>query len=336
MHADTNTSVSRVNFSKQDCTETSAIDGTFDNAVLCADIGGSFIKFGVSRRLGDVEQVENVPMPATSWPEFVAALQGLITRHGGGLAPDTPLAISTAGLVSPHNGKMLSTNIPAFTGQHLATELEALFARRVYVANDADCFTLAEAFAGYAQGMPIVAGIILGTGVGGGVVINGQLLRGHGGVTGEWGHGAIVRTELNLDGKKASIPRLPCGCGQRGCLDTLGGARGMERLHTHLHQRENTSREIVDAWRRGDNHAALTINVWLTLVAEPLSLLVNILGPSIIVAGGGLAGADDVINALDARVRAGVLHAYSSALVIAGKFTQNGGLIGASVLGRLA
>ncbi|WP_459176585.1 ROK family protein [Ewingella americana] len=314
-----------------------------DAAVFCADIGGSFIRFGVSHRAGEVEEFGKVPMPTASWRQFVAAIEGLLTEFGTGFPADTPLALSTAGLVSPQTGELLATNIPAFTGRALAADLSRELHRPVTAANDADCFALAEAYAGNAQNQPIVAGIILGTGVGGGLVINGQLVRGHGGVTGEWGHGAITRTELTLDGKTYSIPRLTCNCGQIGCLDTLGGARGIERLHQHLNHpltaQTGTSQQIVDGWQEGQPGSTLTINAWLHLVAEPLALLVNILGPSKIVVGGGLANATALIAALDSQVRTGTLHQYAEPLVITGKFAGNGGnggMIGASVLGRLA
>lgn len=308
-----------------------------DAAVFCADIGGSFIKLGVSRRAGVVEEFGKVPTPTASWAEFVAAIQGLLAEFGGDFPSDAPLAISTAGLVSPQTGELLATNIPAFTGRSLATDLSRELARPVTAANDADCFALAEAYAGNAQNQPIVAGIILGTGVGGGLVINGQLVRGHGGVTGEWGHGAITRTELTLNEKTYPIPRLPCGCGQLGCLDILGGARGLERLHQHLNQQDRTSQQIVDGWQNGQPDSALTVSAWLQLVAEPLVLLVNILGPSKIVVGGGLANATALIAALDSQVRLGPLHRYAEPLVVPGKFighSGNGGMIGASVLGR--
>ncbi|KAA8729242.1 ROK family protein [Ewingella americana] len=310
-----------------------------DAVVFCADIGGSFIKFGISARSGEVEEFGKVPTPTASWDDFVAAVQGLINQYAPGYPADTPLAISTAGLVSPQTGELLATNIPAFTGRSLAADLSLALQRPVSAANDADCFALAEAYAGNAQNQPIVAGIILGTGVGGGLVINGQLVRGHGGVTGEWGHGAITRTELLINGKSYHIPRLPCACGQHGCLDILGGARGLERLHQHLNQQERTSQQIVDGWQNGQPDSDLTIQAWLQLVAEPLALLANILGPSKIVVGGGLANAIPLITALDLAVRNGVLHRYPEPLVVTGKFAGaggNGGMIGASVLGRLS
>ncbi len=306
-----------------------------ESAVFCADIGGSFIKFGVSRRAGDVEECASVPTPA-SWAEVVTTLQALMARYGGDLPPRTPLALSTAGLISPQSGELLSVNIPALTGRPLAAALSAALDRPVSAANDADCFVLAEAHAGHGQGLPVVAGIILGTGVGGGLVIDGRLVRGHGGVTGEWGHGAITRTELAIGGKTYHVPRRPCVCGQTGCLDTLGGARGLEWLHRHFHQQDRTSMQVVEGWRTQRPDAALTVNAWLQLVAEPLALLVNILGPSKIVVGGGLASAAPLIAALDAQVRAGVLHHYRHPLVVPGKFLARGGLVGASVLGRMA
>lgn len=282
-----------------------------------------------------MEECGKVPTPVASWDAFVAAMQNFITLYGADLPSSTPLAISTAGLVSPQTGELLATNIPAFTGRSLAKDLSTALNRPVTAANDADCFALAEAHAGNAQHQPIVVAIILGTGVGGGLVINGQLVRGHGGVTGEWGHGAITRTELNIEGKTYLVPRLKCACGQTGCLDKLGAARGIERLHQHFHQREASSLEIVTGWQAGDSTCGLTVRAWLQLVAEPLALLVNILGPSKIVAGGGLASATELIAALDLALRERVLHRYAAPLLIPGKFLTEGGLVGASVMGRI-
>jgi N-acetylglucosamine kinase len=307
-----------------------------DAAVFCADIGGSFIRFGVSRRIDQVEEYEKVPMPANSWQAFVATMADLMTRYGAEISPSAVLAISSAGLISPQTGNMLSTNIPAFTGRSLAADLSREIGRPVTVANDADCFTFAEACIGHAQHQAIVAGIILGTGVGGGLVINGELVRGQGGVTGEWGHGAIVRTTLSLNGHDYPIPRLPCACGQMGCLDTLGGARGMERIYQHFNGGRHTSRQIIEGWLHGQAEDALTVQAWLQLVAEPLAFLIKILGPTRIVVGGGLASADQLITALDQQVRTGTLHHYPDPLVIAGKFNAMGGMIGASLLARQA
>ncbi|MGA7585460.1 ROK family protein [Rouxiella badensis] len=303
-------------------------------AVFCADIGGSFIKFGLSRQQGEVTVLAKVATPTQSWDEFVLAMQMLLNEHGAEVAADAPLAISTAGLVSPQSGEVMATNIPSFTGHNLAAELTQILKRKVSVANDADCFALAEAHVGEGQGLPIVVGIILGTGVGGGLVFNGQLVRGHGGVTGEWGHGAITRTELLLDNKLVRVPRLLCGCGQSGCLDMLGGARGIERLHFELHQQTLTSHQIIEGWQAGSFQAVQTLNAWLALVSEPLTLMVNILGATRVVVGGGLASVIPLIAALDQRVRESTLHKYPQPLVVPGKFVNQGGLVGASVLGR--
>jgi N-acetylglucosamine kinase len=305
-----------------------------DTPVFCADIGGSFIKFALSRQAGEIEEYDKILMPSHSWKDFVKALQERLTTYRQGLPQDTPLALSCAGLINKQTDTVLASNIPAFNQHHLIAELSMQLQRPVTIANDADCFTLAEAYAGNAVGERNILGVILGTGVGGGLVINGQLIVGRGGITGEWGHGSITKTQITVHKHAYSIPRLACGCGQTGCLDTLGGARGLERLHQLLHQRHVDSHHIISCWQQKQPDALLTVEAWLQLVAEPLSLLVNTLGMDKIVVGGGMASVTPLIQALDEKVRANTLYQYDDPLVVAGKFINQGGLMGASFLGR--
>lgn len=302
-------------------------------AVICLDIGGSFIKSGISHQPGSVIPLETVPMPVNDWQAFEQVLLQLLQRHR--LDRDFPLAISTAGLVSPENGEVYASNIPAFHHRCVAQQLSQRLKRQVFIANDADCFALAEATAGKGAGEPIVFGAILGSGVGGGLVVDGRIVSGAGGIAGEWGHGPITRTEVTINQQIWRIPRLACPCGQRGCLDTVGGARGLERLHQQLHQQEAASQQIVSGWRQGDQQATLTVNVWCELVSEPLGWLVNLTGATKVVTGGGLASESGLIALLDRRVRQLILRKVTQPLVVPGVFAENGGLIGASVLARL-
>jgi N-acetylglucosamine kinase len=299
---------------------------------LCADIGGSFIKFGQAFGPGQVQRVDEVPTPADNWPALVQALTGLSTRWNGPGAA-VPLAISTTGLFDHRNGTVNAANIPAFKGHDVAGELAAALARPVVIANDADTFALAEANLGIGRGHDVVFCAILGTGVGGALVVDGRTVRGHRGVTGEWGHGPITQTRLTLrSGETLTIPRFACGCGQIGCTDTIGGARGIERLHSHLHGQEQTSHEILDGWEAGDATAARTVEVYLALLSEPLAFAVNITGASVVPVGGGLAARTALIAALDAQVRTRTLNSFAEPLVRPGQFLDNGGLIGMSVL----
>ncbi|MCG8708256.1 ROK family protein [Brenneria sp. 4F2] len=302
--------------------------------VICVDIGGSYIKFGLSSRQGEVETLDKAPMPAADWAAFVTALENLIQAHGGRYPADAPLAISAAGIVSPESGEVFASNIAAFKGKKLAAELSARLGRHVCIANDADCFALAEAVAGTGRGHRVVFGVILGTGVGGGLAVNQRILSGAAGLTGEWGHGPITRTEITLAGKTRYLPRQACGCGQTGCLDTFGGARGLERLHHILHHQTADSIGIIQRWRQGEPLAGLTIDAWAQVVGEPLAYCINLTGASIVAVGGGLAAVPTLIDALDSAVRPLILRKGDGPLVVAGRFSQDGGMVGASVMGR--
>ena len=173
---------------------------------LAADLGGTFLKFAAvddGRRLSDTRLV---PTPAQDWGSPVAALTDLCEAGPS----EAPLGLSMAGIVDADDGRAFSANVPCLNGRHLAAELSAALGRPVHVANDADCMVLAEAAAGAGVGHRVVFGIVLGSGVGGGLVVDGCIVRGAGGVTGEWGHGALLGT---IQVGETAIPPQPCGCG---------------------------------------------------------------------------------------------------------------------------
>lgn len=303
-------------------------------AVMCFDIGGSFIKSAVMATDDHLTLTGSLPMPASDWPAFVEALQHLLSQANGLLDDRSPIAISAAGVVDNQSDSILAGNIPAFRGHRVAQELSDRLGRQVVIANDADCFTLAEAMQGSGRGTALVLGIILGSGVGGGLVYQQQIIRGIGGLTGEWGHGPITRTEFTYQGQNLQLPRLACGCGQQGCLDTLGAARGLERLWLHCFNQHKDSRAIVEAWHRQDPSAEQVVYLWAELVSDVLSVVVNTLGPGKVVAGGGLATDTVLIARLDSRVRAKILRHCDEPLIVQATLHQQGGLIGAAMLGR--
>ncbi len=222
----------------------------------------------------------------------------------------------------------------------MAKDLAAFLERPVFAANDADCFTLAEANEGAGQGHAVTFCAIMGTGIGGGLAIDGRLVRGAGGVTGEWGHGPIICTSVEIEAtpggapETVHMPRFSCGCGQTGCADTIGGARGIERIHQHLHGKAQSSHDILSKWLDGDPDAGRTVSVYLQLIADPLALTVNISGASIVPVGGGLASVEPLMAALDLAVRSRILNRFDRPLVVPALRMEDGGLIGAAVLGR--
>ncbi|MCW6509157.1 ROK family protein [Lichenifustis flavocetrariae] len=291
---------------------------------FCADVGGSFIKFASVQPDGTCVEMEKCPTPSKDWAEFCAVLQTLCA----GRDPRLALSLSIAGVVDPDAGLALSANIPCISGHRLGAELTAALGRPVLVANDADCFVLAEALRGAGAGRRIVFGIILGTGVGGGLVVEGRIIEGEGGITGEWGHGPILGS---LRVGAAELPSMPCGCGQSGCLDTLGSARGLERIDTFLHGGSRDSLRIIEAWERAEAAASQTVSTWLGVVAGPLAMVLNLTGASIVPVGGGLSNSRALVDALDAAVRACVLRRSETAIVVPSELGADAGLLGAAL-----
>lgn len=289
--------------------------------LIVFDIGGSRIRAARAHAPDDLEPLGEMPMPV-SFPGFVRALSGLLP------AEPLPVAISIAGVVDPQDGRITAANLPAVNGRPLAAALQPALGRRVWIGNDADCFVLTEALRGAAMGQRNVFGIILGSGVGGGLVLDGRLVAGAGGFAGEWGHGAV----LDQRPLGREVPHFPCGCGQAGCVDTVGGARGIERLHRHLSGRDADSREILSAWRAGELAAAATVETWLELVAGPLAVVLNVLGASIVPVGGGLANDRALVAALDRAVRQRLLRPTASALLVPAAHPEPG-LVGAALAG---
>ncbi len=297
--------------------------------IACFDIGGSAIKAAVARTPADVLVVGTVPTPLHDFDLFAAALRSLIPAS---VEAEAPVAISIAGVVDRPSGRIKVANIPCLDGRRLSTELREKLNRPVTVANDADCFALAEAIEGAGRGRRIVFGVILGTGVGGGLVIDGRLVQGAGGLTGEWGHGPVAAT-LAADPPE-KIPRFACGCGQVGCIDTVGGARGVERLHRHLHGESLPSPAIIAAWETGGAQAARTVEVYTDLVAGPLALVVNVVGADVVPVGGGLSNSRALISRLDEAVRARILRQTLEPLLVPAQCRVEPGLIGAAILAQ--
>ncbi len=288
--------------------------------LICFDIGGSRIKAARARDGGGVEPLGDAPTPLTDFGAFVGLLAGFVFGRAA-----RGVAISIAGVVDPSGGRIKVANIPCLDGRAVAAELSAALGLPVFVFNDADCFALAEAVMGAGRGHRNVFGVILGTGVGGGLVIDGRIVTGAGGYAGEWGHGPVLNA--------AVVPWFECGCGLWGCVDTVGGARGVERLHRHLSGEDLGSVALLARWAAGDPVAAHTIEIWCDLVSGPLAMVLNVVGASAVPVGGGLANVPALVARLDQAVRARVLRRAEVALLVPAVLTVEPGLVGAALAG---
>jgi N-acetylglucosamine kinase len=304
-----------------------SIRSSFNIMILTIDIGGTAIKGAIAHSPEDIRPLDRIATPARDRAAFDAAIGAVMAQ-----CPEAEaVAVSIAGVIDPADGRIIVANIPCIDGHCLQGELEAKFGKPFLIANDADCFALAEAALGAGKGAEVVFGVILGTGVGGGLIVNGKIVRGAGGFAGEWGHGPVM--PLSAGAPPVSVPQVTCGCGQTGCLDTLGSARGMERLHAHLNGAELASTEIVRAWEEGDAAAGRTVDLYVDLVSRPLALVINVVGASSVPVGGGLSNAPGLIERLDETVRGMILQKRTAPLVVPAECTVEPGLIGAAILG---
>jgi N-acetylglucosamine kinase len=299
--------------------------------MICADVGGSFVDIANVSETGAIDRREKLPTPTDDWRAFVGVFADYLAVHAGAEMDLDCVAIATAGLVDPDSGQLTSANIPAIHGRNLQGDLSDVLGREVVLINDADAFVLAEARFGVARGHRRVFGIILGTGVGGGLIDRGVVLSGAGGVAGEWGHGQVITRSPTSPG---ATPYFRCGCGRWGCLDTVGGARGMERLHRFLHSKDATSRDVVEGWRLGDALASATIDTYCDLVAGPLAMALNAFPATVVPVGGGLSSAHDLVSELDRRVRVQMLNPPARPLLLPSGLGSDAGLLGALIAGR--
>jgi N-acetylglucosamine kinase len=287
--------------------------------ILAFDIGGSRIRAAAWD--GRLLALGEVPTPAGNLAAFTAAIAGFAAGRAV-----TGIAISIAGVVDPGTGVGTVANIPAIDGLALGPALQDATGVPVMVLNDADCFALAEATQGAGQGHGTVFGVILGTGVGGGLVIGGRVVTGAGGYAGEWGHGPVIRGDYAFQ----------CGCGQVGCIDTVGGARGLERLHRKRTAELLGSEAIIANWLAGEAEAGETMALWRELVSGPLAMVVNVVGADVVPVGGGLSRAPGLVAYLDEAVRVRILRRTTAPLLVPAVCGADAGLLGAAMAGQAA
>lgn len=187
------------------------------------------------------------------------------------------------GVISPATGLVKNANSVCLNGQPFDRDIAAALQREVRVANDANCFALSEATDGAGAGVEVVFGAILGTGVGGGVVVRGGLLTGPNAIAGEWGHNPLPWPNSQ------ELPGPQCYCGKRGCIETFCSGPGLVRDLAANAQPTLTAREVVAAAEQGGALADQAVQRYEERLAKSLASVVNVIDPHVIVLGGGLS-----------------------------------------------
>jgi fructokinase len=242
------------------------------------DLGGSKIEI-IALQGGQQILRQRCATPQGDYAATLNAIASLVHRCERELAASASIGIGIPGARSPATGLIKNANSTCLIGQDLAGDLERLLERPIRLANDADCFALSEACDGAGAGASTVFGVILGTGVGGGIVINGQLLRGPNAIAGEWGHNPLPWRQP-ADG---AVRR--CYCGQEDCIETfLSGPGWAARNNLGLN-----ADALAQAASNGEEHALQALQRYADQLARSLASVINILDPEVIVLGGGLS-----------------------------------------------
>ena len=223
---------------------------------------------------------------ATTPRDYVASLDaiaGLVRELDRAAGQAGTVGVGIPGTLVPHTGLVKNANSVWLNGQPLGRDLEARLDRPVRLMNDANCFALSEASDGAAAGAHVVFGVILGTGVGGGIVVDGQILMGANLIAGEWGHNPLPWPRAD------EWPGPPCYCAKRGCVEAWLSGPGFERDHAEHTGRALPSRDIVRAAGVGDADAGATLARYHDRLARALVSLIHVLDPDVIVLGGGMS-----------------------------------------------
>lgn len=208
--------------------------------------------------------------------ELVHGLEAELGRHG-------TLGVGMPGAISPASGLVKNANSTWLIGRPLSEDLGRRLGRPVRCANDANCFTLSEAVDGAGAGARAVFGVILGTGTGGGLVIDGRLWTGPNAIAGEWGHNPLPWP------RPGEWPGPPCYCGRTGCVETFLSGPGLARDHAQATGRALEAPAVVAAAEAGDAQAEAALRRYEERLARALAAVVNVLDPDVIVLGGGLS-----------------------------------------------
>ncbi|HKJ22619.1 MAG TPA: ROK family protein, partial [Gammaproteobacteria bacterium] len=216
------------------------------------DLGGTKIEAMAMDGAGAELLRRRIPTPHNDYPGTLQALAGLVHSIEAELQVKGRVGVGTPGAVSPATGLIKNANSVCLIGKPLAADLERVLGRAVRLANDANCFALSEAVDGAAAGASPVFGVIIGTGTGGGVVINGQVVAGANAIAGEWGHNPLPWPR---DGE---APGPACYCGRRGCIETFLSGPGLERDYAST-AGEALGAAAVDARARGGEARAQAV-----------------------------------------------------------------------------
>ncbi|AWW00899.1 ROK family protein [Arcticibacterium luteifluviistationis] len=254
------------------------------------DLGGTKIEgIVINAKTDEILIRERVPTEASQGYDHILSqikklIDGLVEKTG--LKPEA-IGFSTPGTLDPGLQTMKNCNTTCMNGQPMKKDLVALLGVKIEMANDANCFALAEATMGVVPekypDAQVVFGVIMGTGVGGGVVVNGKIIGGKHGIGGEWGHNVL------------GDDQTPCYCGKKGCNENIFSGPALERFYASVSGEKRGLKEIVERYRANtDEHATATLQRLFKSFGKAIHYIINVLDPDVVVLGGGVSNIEEI------------------------------------------
>jgi fructokinase len=290
------------------------------------DLGGTKIE-GVAM---DAEGVElgrqRVATPRRDYDGTLQAIAGLVAALEQRFGGPASIGVGMPGIISPATGLVKNANSTWLIGRRFDDDLATILGRPVRLANDANCFALSEATDGAAAGARVVFGVILGTGVGGGLVIDGRILEGAHRIAGEWGHNPLPAPE---DDER---PGPACYCGRRGCIETFLSGPGWAADTARRAGQDRDAQALAEAARHGDADARAAVDRYADRLARALATVINIVDPDVIVLGGGLSNLEALYDEVPRRWAAHVFSDEVHTRLVRAKHGDSSGVRGAAWL----
>jgi fructokinase len=247
------------------------------------DLGGSKIEGIVFDADGRTICRRREATPGGDYEGTLAAIAALVAALEAEAARPCSVGVGIPGALSPASGLVKNANATWLIGKPLDRDLAKRLGRPVRIANDANCFAISEARDGAAAGAAVVFGVILGTGVGGGIVVDGRPLTGRHAIAGEWGHNPLPWPTTE------EWPGPACYCGRRGCIETFLSGPALAQQYRRVSGRRATAMEVAARLQAGEAAAAMTFDRYAERLARALAHVINILDPEVIVLGGGVS-----------------------------------------------
>jgi fructokinase len=293
---------------------------------LGIDLGGTKIEIVALGSDGGELLRRRVPTPRGDYMGTVMAVVGLVESVENELDGRGTVGVGIPGAESRVTGLVKNANSTWLIGQPLRRDLQALLHRQVRIENDANCFALSEATDGAAAGADVVLGVILGTGVGGGIVVRGKTLVGANAIAGEWGHNPMP----------GEHDRATCYCGRQGCVELYLSGPGLARDHKVSGGDTPGAEAIVAGAAAGDSDCEATLARYESRLARALAQVINVLDPEVIVLGGGLSNVERLYDNVPRLWGAHVFSDHVATRLVKNRHGDSSGVRGAARLWREA